>query len=234
MKWEFIQSSQKGESHSRCTMCSSDFSIAHSRSYHIKTSNHQRYAETYNCSDQNKNNAMLSWCVFSKLHKLITLSFFPVGHTKFAPDWCLDLLKRTYRRTHVSSLQEIADMVNVTTVKGINIPQLVGNESVEVFVPVYDWVNHLSWYYRRFPGVKSYQHFRVSEDNPGSIAHQENSSSDEQTFDFACSVPSSTLPLIIPPPGIDATRRRYVFEHITEFCKEETKDLVHVCSAPEV
>jgi len=187
-----------------------------------------------NCSGQNKNNVMLqylSWRVFSKLHKSVTLSFLPVGHTKFAPDWCFGLLKRTYRRSHVSSLQEISDVVKASTVQGINIPQLVGNESGEVFVEVFDWVNHLSKHYRRFPGVKSYQHFRVSEGNPGTMLYQEDSRSEEFAFDFARSTPPSTLPLVVPPAGIDATRRRYLFEQIREFCKEETMDLV--CPAPE-
>ena len=49
-KWDFIQPSQKGENHARCTLCSSDFSIAHSGSYdithHIETAKHRSIAET--------------------------------------------------------------------------------------------------------------------------------------------------------------------------------------------
>ena len=45
-------------------------------------------------------------------HTTITLSFLPVGHTKFSPDWCFGLFKRQYRRTKVGSLQNIAEVVN--------------------------------------------------------------------------------------------------------------------------
>ena len=50
------------------------------------------YLHADDCTGQNKNNAMihyLAWRVMCGLHKNITLSFLVVGHTKFAPDWCL-------------------------------------------------------------------------------------------------------------------------------------------------
>ena len=100
-----------------------------------------------NCAGQNKNNLMmqyLSWRVFSELNTSVALSFLMVEHTKFAPDWCFGLVKRRYRRTFVSSLQDIVDVVDSSTQKGINISQLVGNESGDVFVPVYDWSSHLA------------------------------------------------------------------------------------------
>ena len=76
------------------------------------------------CTGQNKNNLMLqylSWRVFSRLHTLVSLSFLMGGHTKFAPDWCFDLLKKRFRRTHVSSLQEVANVVTASTEQHINI-----------------------------------------------------------------------------------------------------------------
>ena len=68
-----------------------------------------------NCCGQNKTNAMiqyLAWRVLTNRHSSITLSFLVVGHTKFSPDWCFGLFKRTYRRTKVGSLQSIAKVVN--------------------------------------------------------------------------------------------------------------------------
>ena len=68
-----------------------------------------------NCCGQNKNNCMvhyLVWCTLTNRHSNITLSFLPVGHTKFSPDWCFGLLKRQYRRTKVGSLQAIAEVVS--------------------------------------------------------------------------------------------------------------------------
>ena len=93
-----------------------------------------------NCSGQNKNNLTLqylSWRVSSELHTSVALSFLLVGHTKFAPDWCFRLVKRKYRHTHVSSLQEIANVVTASTQKGVNIAQLIGDESGKMFVPMY-------------------------------------------------------------------------------------------------
>ena len=51
-----------------------------------------------NCTGQNNNNCMVqyiawpnlaNWCIFTNL------SFLVVGHTKFAPDWCLGFLSDT-------------------------------------------------------------------------------------------------------------------------------------------
>ena len=47
----------------------------------------------------------------TKRHSSITLSFL-VGHTKFAPDWCFGLFKQQYRRTKVSTLRAVAQVVN--------------------------------------------------------------------------------------------------------------------------
>jgi len=90
----------------------------------------------------------LCWRVSTKLHKSVALSSLPVGHTKFAPDWCFGLLKQTYRKTPVSCLQDIVDVVNRSTVKGINVPQLVDNENGEVLMPLYEWANHLGKHFR--------------------------------------------------------------------------------------
>ena len=135
--------------------------------------------------------------------------------------------------SHVSYLQEIVDVVTTSTVKGINVPQLVGNESGDMFVPVYDWgwASHLSRHYRRFPGVKSYKHFRVSDVNPDLISYKEWSGSAEETFDFARLVQASTLPPVIQPAGLDEVAEALLYEQIREFCKEETRDLV--CPEPE-
>jgi len=54
-----------------------------------------------NCCGQNKNNVMmeyLSWRVITKRHTNIVLSFLVIGHTKFSPDWCFDLLKQNIER----------------------------------------------------------------------------------------------------------------------------------------
>ena len=56
------------------------------------------------------------------LNQSITISFMLVGHTKFAPDWCFGLLKQRYRRTYVSSLQDIVDVVNVSA--DVNVAQV--------------------------------------------------------------------------------------------------------------
>jgi len=68
-----------------------------------------------NCSGQNENKSDVILCLDSTvgLHKSITLNFMIAGHCiKFAPDWYFGLLKQAFRRHAVSSLQEMASVVN--------------------------------------------------------------------------------------------------------------------------
>lgn len=67
-----------------------------------------------NCVAQNKNNFMilyLAWRVLTGLNKTIQLSFLPVGHTKFSPDWAFGLFKKRFRVERVSNLQDVAEII---------------------------------------------------------------------------------------------------------------------------
>ena len=114
-----------------------------------------------NCSGQNKNRIVLwycAWRVAIGLHNSITLNFLISGHTKFAPDWCFGLVKQAFRRHAVSSLEELASVVNSSA--ECNTAQLVGESDGRTIVPVGDWQAHLSKCFKPLPGIKKYHHFR--------------------------------------------------------------------------
>ena len=116
-----------------------------------------------NCSGQNKNKyAMwyLAWRCIYQLHQQIQLYFLVAGHTKFSPDWCFGLLKQRYRRSHVSSLSDLEKVCRTSTTTGVNIPQLVGSEDGDVYVPTYNWHEFLDDYFRPLPGIKFLHHMR--------------------------------------------------------------------------
>jgi len=80
-----------------------------------------------NCCGQNKNQYIMSylmWRILTGLHKEIRISFLPVGHTKFAPDWCFGLFKHHYRLSKIGCLDDIAEAVNYLAKP--NVSQLVG------------------------------------------------------------------------------------------------------------
>ncbi len=101
----------------------------------------------------------LIWRTLHGLHKDISLNFMVAGHTKFSPDWCFGLLKQKFRRTPVSSLEDIVRLTLESTATRLNLAQLVGSESQEVFVPLYDWQTFLGGYFEPLVGIKSLQHF---------------------------------------------------------------------------
>ena len=83
----------------------------------------------------------LMWRVMTGLHDSITISFLIVGHTEFAPNGCFGLLKREFRRTEVSCLADLEQVVQSSAV--VNKSQLVGNQTGESVVPMKDWAGFL-------------------------------------------------------------------------------------------
>jgi len=176
-----------------------------------------------NCSGQNKNKFMLwylCWRVICKLHQSASLNFMISGHTKFAPDWCFGLLKQRYRRSEVSTLADIADVVNSSTVVGTNHAEIVGTENGQVNVPTFDWQMYFHTFFRPFPGIKAVHHFRFSADFPGIVFHKATPSSEEESFQMlrdANSMPSSIGPAQLAPPGLPIDRQWYLYHKIRDF-----------------
>lgn len=76
-----------------------------------------------NCTGQNKNNCFLwylAWRAINNLHESIRNSFLIAGHTKFGPDHCFGITKRSYKVSHVSLLYEFARMVKSSSADGVN------------------------------------------------------------------------------------------------------------------
>ena len=188
-----------------------------------------------NCSGQNKNNAMLHylcWRCLTGRHTSAQISFMMAGHTKFSCDWCFGLVKRLFRRTSVSCLEDICDVVRQSTaISGINIPQLVGDQSGKVLVCTYDWTAFLKTYFVTVSAVKQKHHFRFEAASPGVVFTKERvSSCEQQQIILKKEIPHDAFPKQIIPAGFSRDRQIYLFEQIREFCSDATKDLV--CPKP--
>lgn len=101
----------------------------------------------------------------------ITLSFLPVGHTKFAPDWCFGSLKRQYKRTKVGSLRSIAEVVNKSA--DCNHAQLVSREDGSTIVPIYNWTDFFAPRMKKITGIKKRHHFRFKSASLGLVFTKE-------------------------------------------------------------
>ena len=77
------------------------------------------------------------------------------------------LVKQAFKRHAVSSLKEFKTVVNESAC--MNQAQLIGKEDGSLFVPVGEWQQHLSPFFRPFPGIKKYQHFRFDIEHPGKV-----------------------------------------------------------------
>ena len=190
-----------------------------------------------NCSGQNKNKYMmqyLMWRTMAGLHDEVTISFLPVGHTKFAPDWCFGLAKQSFHRTKVNNLDDIANSVSSSSF--VNVSQLVGTLDGRCYVPTYNWSDFFEQYTIKtaLKGIKTLQHFRFEAKSPGMVYVKCKSSDIEKVIKLAKDTtwfPSANdLPDIIVPPGLSLERQWYLFQKIREFCSDSTKD--EVCPKP--
>lgn len=86
------------------------------------------------------------------------------GHTKFAPDSMFGLFKCKYRHSKVDCLADIENVVCRASPSGVLIPQLCGDEMSNVIVPMYDWDNFLSPFFRRLLSIKPLHHIECRVD----------------------------------------------------------------------
>jgi len=154
-----------------------------------------------NCAGQNKNNCFLwylAWRAINQLHDSISYSFLIAGHTKFGPDRCFGIIKRSYKVSHVSSLYKFAQMVESSSATGVNKAQLV--------VPGYNWSAFLEQYFRKFSDTSPEQSFLLPKN--------------------AAILPPAVLPAKLNPQGLCEEHKQYLYREIRQFCKPQTEDLV--------
>ena len=135
-------------------------------------------------SGQNKNNYFiwyLAWRTILQLHHSVKYLSLIAGHTKFGPDRCFGIIKRSFKLNYISSIYEFANMVESSST-GVNKAQLVGTHDGTVIVPVYEWSSFLEQFFKRVPNIKNYHHFRFSKDKPGIVYFKESSTSQEQSM----------------------------------------------------
>ena len=73
-----------------------------------------------NCVGQNKNIVVMQyfcWRTVQGFNSKIKSSFMLPYHTRFGPDWCFGLIKLKYHRSQISSVFELARVVNTSTQK---------------------------------------------------------------------------------------------------------------------
>lgn len=163
------------------------------------------------------------------LHETCKYSFLIVGHTKFACDWCFGLLKRHFCKSFVSSLFELASVVETSTVSGVNVAQLCSLHDGSNIVPVYDWVSFLSPYFKKFPKIKKYHHFQFKKERPGIVFYKEFSDGTEASLCLLRQEDAVTPAVLrnpLCPKGLDQQRKQYLYNEIRQFCKEGTEDLI--------
>ncbi|XP_049955343.1 unconventional myosin-Va-like [Schistocerca serialis cubense] len=184
-----------------------------------------------NCVGQNKNNILLRYLarrISNNKNKRTVLSFMPVGHTQFACDWASGLLKKRFRVTYISSIQEFADCIEKSTsTTHVNSTVAVGNEIGQVAVNTYDWLNFLKdSNANKVPHITKYNHFEFNISSKGRVHCKLDIDGNEFVY---CIFPNDNEPTGFPaaviPPCMTRQRKQYPFKNIRTYCKENYKDI---------
>ena len=193
-----------------------------------------------NCSGQNKNNYLMQyflWRIANNLHKDINISFLPVGHTKFAPDLYFGLFKKSFRKQDSNCLSDLVNVCRLAcpTSKAITCC-MVGDEAGTIFVPTYDWQTLLSSYKpARIPHLLKYFHCFMDSTTKGRIRCKKFEHEDTQSYTVFTNtnVITGMLPALVPIPGLNNDRKKYLYHKIREYVKgEEAKN--KLCPNPNV
>ena len=122
----------------------------------------------------------------------------------------------------------------VNTSADMNVAQLVGTQSGQSVVPIYNWNMCLGAHFRSVPHLKNYHHFTFSSSQPGVVVMKEFSDSQQVLFTMLDDdnwIPAvDEQPPVIQPIGLSPTRQWYLFRQIREYCREGTQDLT--CPKP--
>uniref|UniRef100_A0A1X7T5Z3 CCHC-type domain-containing protein n=1 Tax=Amphimedon queenslandica TaxID=400682 RepID=A0A1X7T5Z3_AMPQE len=188
-----------------------------------------------NCTGQNKNNTVIQyllWRVMTGLNASISISFLPVGHTKFSPDWCFGLLKQKFRKAEVDSLDDFIQVVEQSS--AVNKAQPVGSSNGELIVETLDWCSYFATLFKKIKGIKGFQHFVVNATSPGVVAARQAVDGPVTQFNLLkedAEITEDELPNILPPKGMSTERKWYLYEKIRPFCRYECKDVT--CPLPD-
>ena len=154
------------------------------------------------------------------------------GHTKFSPDACFGLVKRKFQKTPVSSLEDLAWVVDDSA--ACNVCQLVGAQDGRVLVPTRDWAGFLSSYFCHLDGVKKYHHFRFERNHTGAVFLRKTAVAKEEKRKLLRVVWKPSVvdkPPSIIPQGLSYERKKYLHKKIREYCRDDVRDIV--CPDPD-
>ena len=165
--------------------------------------------------------AYFMWRILTRLHEEIKISFLPVGHTKFAPDWYFGLFKHHYHLTKIGCLDDIVQAVNQSATP--NVAQLVGTQDSTTVVPMYEWSMYFNSYTIKtaLKGITKMHHFCFSSSNPGKVfVKNKSSDKNERCFNLLRQPWKPTgrdMPQIIIPKGFTLERGLYLMTKFTNF-----------------
>ena len=101
----------------------------------------------------------------------------------------------------------------------MQIPQIMGDEKGNVFMPTYDSQQFFKGCGRPLQGIKNLQHFSLTAEQPGVCVGRVEQGGPAETKVILTSNPSASFTTEIAPPGLSRERRNCLFHNIRQYVK---------------
>ncbi len=133
--------------------------------------------------------------------------------------WCLfRFIRKTFRRTKVSSLREIAQVVDKSAIR--NVSQLIGDETEASIAPILNWSDCFWPHLKKISGIKQYHHFHFNSAHPGIVKvkkHLDRELKSLKLLKDNWNPDHTEMPAIVPVKPLSAERQGYLYESIRLF-----------------
>lgn len=143
-------------------------------------------------------------------HTTKTLSFLPIGHTKFSPDWCFSVFKHKVRQTRVDCLQSVPNMAEISQTK-TSLSWFPWNHHY-----TYIWVvNHLYSKNEKNSEIKKLQLLQISSSSPRCVFACEWSKTEEKEIKLRKDPwisASEAFPAIFPPHTLNTSDSNLIMD----------------------
>ena len=191
--------------------------------HHLKTEcSEQRNLSLHadNCVGQNKNKSVLGylmWRVLCGMSDTIELNFMRVGHTRCSVDAYFGLLKQKIRSSDINTVQQACEAIDKSC---------KANSSSNYEWEWREWDAFLAQYFQPVKGIRSFQHFRMCSESPGTLFARVECYGEEKEFQLLkpnielASIPKDPPP-VVPAAGISAKRLQYLDKEIAQFIPDD-------------
>ncbi|XP_053377451.1 uncharacterized protein LOC128547883 [Mercenaria mercenaria] len=181
-----------------------------------------------NCPGQNKNRYLLGylmWRILTGRQDSIEYLMQVPGHAKCLVDAGFGHLKKLYRRSNIETMDQLGDVVRLSSAT-----------NQEVRYPAWqwaDWKSYLTPMFKSVHGIRKYQSFSMTIDEPGVVTMQTGKNTPEVKVNICTGIRvNDDRPTTLQPKGQSRQRVEYQYKNVRKYLNPVNMDITCPQPAP--